>query len=453
MEERDAKVMRTIGGVDKLAARVGAVSRRAATPVAIGIGAALVAFWRIPAAARERLWSEDGAIFLTDSLGGAHVLTPYDGYLHLGPRLLAALITTTVEVGSYDIAVTVASVGIVGLICGLTWTLADGLIESRWVRLLVSAAPALLPAATAETLGNLANLHTVGLWLAFWMMLHHPMSRTSAWVWGIVGLLVGLSEIAVVLLVPLMAVDVRDRRRWPLRAGLTAGVMAQFATLVAFPRPERGGTAQWSPADLVIGFAGQAGGSLWGETGELPARLVELFGVPGVLLLAIPPLVAFVVLIVRGHVRHRILAAGLVLTSGLLWSASIIVNFFHWMAFANWGPEEWRRVALLRYAASAGLFLFALVIVACGVARSGAGRKLGAVVAIGLILVAAVQARPGHVRRSEGEPWPTQAEFERRCADDTDRTIAVEITPRLDPPAWFAYVPCEAALSGWPLTG
>jgi hypothetical protein len=412
--------------------------RRVAVPLLLWAVAAAYCWWRIPAAARNRIWAEDGVVFLQGSMVGVPPWRPYDGYLHVVPRLVSDVIVAVVPIGARDVALTTAAVVLAGLVCALTWLLTPDVIASPGVRALVALSPALLPGAAAEVIGNLANLHGFGLWLAFWMVLHRPTSRAAAIAWAVAGLLVGLTEVVVVLLVPLMVVGWRDRLRWVPRAGLLLGVLAQLVTTSLSPRPHRG-DADWSLPGLVVGFAGQAGSALWSGTVGLAARIVDQVGPAGLFLLLAPVAAALVLVLVRGDRTQRVAALGLVLLAALVWSASVVANAYP-MTFAGWSGDDWRFNGLLRYAASSGVFLFAVPLVALDLARTRGQRVCAAAAAVVVLAVALLAARPAAVVREQGPAWPTTAELAARCAAG-DRSVAVQVAP--DVSTWTVEVPCD----------
>lgn len=436
-------------------------------PLLVALVALAVGLVRTPSPVRHRLWAEDGRVFLGGALAGDGPLTSYDGYLHLVPRLLAELVVALVEPGSYDVAVKVLALGVTALVCAATWALTADLLTRWWTRALVALTPVLLPAVAVETLGNAANLHTFGLWLVPWLLLHRPSSRAASAGWALVAVLVGLSEILTVLLLPLLLVGRRDTLRWPPRVALLGALAAQVATTLTHPRPESA-RAPWDAADLAVGYLGQVGGALWSGSGAPAALLVDTAGTLGLLVLLAPTVAALGTALVLGSPTHRLLAVTFVAASVLPWSASAAVNFRPWMDFASWEPDRWRS-ALLRYAASAGMFLLALVWVAVdaaldGVAptaRTGGARarlrptvvRVAAVaVAVAVVALCVVQ-RDASPRTLNGPRWPTQEQLLARC-DAGPAEIVVPTPPRTPPGRWAATLPCDAVradrLLGYP---
>lgn len=446
-------------------------------PALVALVALAVAVVRTPSPVRHRLWAEDGRVFLGGALAGDGPLTPYDGYLHLVPRLLAELVVALVEPGSYDVAVKVLALGLTALVCAATWSLTADLLTRWWTRALVALTPVLLPAVAVETLGNAANLHTFGLWLVPWLLLHRPSSRAASAGWAVVAVLVGLSEILAGLFVPLLLVGRRDALQWPPRVALLGALAAQVATTLTHPRPESA-RAPWDAADLAVGYLGQVGGALWSGSGAPAALLVGAAGTLGLLVLLVPPVAALVATLALGSSTHRILAVTLAAASVLLWTASATVNFQPWMDFASWQPERWRS-GLLRYAASAGMFLLALVWVAVDAALDGVApaaraaeararlrpavvRAAAVAVAVAVLALCVVQ-RDASPRTLNGPRWPTQEQLLARCAAPGDGgagdaagpvELVVPTPPRTPPGRWAATLPCDAVradrLLGYP---
>lgn len=407
-------------------------------PLALGVLATAYAWWRVPVAARDRLWAEDGRNFLSGSLAGDPVWKPYAGYLHVVPRLLTDLITSVFPPGWYADAVTAASVGVLGLVCGLTYVLTDGLLERRWVRALVALAPALMPSAGVEVIGNLANLHGFFLWLAFWIMLHKPTTRVAAVVWAVLGLLSALTEIVVLVLAPLVVVGWRDRLRWVPRAAILLGGLIQF--VVSRVAPRRPHLPNWSILDVLTGFVGQTCSAVWTDTGQLASRLYDAGGPFGLMLLLVPPVLAIALLVWRGNGQHRTLAVALPVTALLVWSLSIIVNQHSWMDFASWNGVLWEH-SLVRYATTGGVYVLALLLCALDLAHG----RLQYVAAGGVVVVvlgaALGSAQATVLPREHGIPWPSQEALESQCAAAPGSTLSIPIAPHAPP--WRTRVPCS----------
>ncbi len=168
------------------------------------IAASLLLFLRKPWALHTpQLWAEDGSIFLLqDNLWGAGViLDPYNGYLHLLPRLVAWLARHLVDVAWWPAFYNGASFAVtVGLFARLASARLDLPVALKpW---LILALP--LVVGTGEVLINLTNLQ----WLSALFLVAHlfasPARRLGSHA-GDVALLVlaGLSGLFSVILLPL----------------------------------------------------------------------------------------------------------------------------------------------------------------------------------------------------------------------------------------------------------
>ena len=72
----------------------------------------------------DNLHAEDGVLFLHDWAVGGHLSLfwqPYDGYQHLIPRVLSALVSLAVPIAWWGSTVTAIACGIVGVIAALVF--------------------------------------------------------------------------------------------------------------------------------------------------------------------------------------------------------------------------------------------------------------------------------------------------------------------------------------------
>lgn len=72
--------------------------------VSIAVVAAGIMLVRLPSAALATLWAEDGSTLLSDRLtngAGADLLTPYDGSLHVVPRLVTELLVAVLPLDGF----------------------------------------------------------------------------------------------------------------------------------------------------------------------------------------------------------------------------------------------------------------------------------------------------------------------------------------------------------------
>ena len=196
----------------------------------VPLAAALLALRKPWALHTPQLWAEDGSIFLQqdDELGSRAILEPYNGYLHLLPRLIAWLASRTADVAWWP-----------AIYNGLAFVIAVGLfarLASRRVELPHKAALMLafpLVVGSGEALINVTNLQWI---TAFFLVLHlftAPAANAGqrASDLAILGV-VGLNGPFAILLLPLFAGRAwRERRRGGIDPWLALGVMGACAAV------------------------------------------------------------------------------------------------------------------------------------------------------------------------------------------------------------------------------
>ena len=217
---------------------------------------------------QPQFWAEDASIFYSQAMldGRAAVFRPYNGYLHLVPRLTAALAAAGNPLYAPTVFLATSVL--------LTLAVAAACFSPRlhlpypplWALAIV-----LVP-HTGEVFNNLTNLQWI-LALGLLLLLLAEDARTP-WQWGAdLGsiILLGLTGLFVVLWLPL--VGWRFRRRRTLASGVLAGLAAvfagiQIAALVAHPAPQLPGLSPW--ADWLRQPCQRLAGSLF-----MPAAFAE----------------------------------------------------------------------------------------------------------------------------------------------------------------------------------
>jgi hypothetical protein len=191
----------------------------------ITAAAALFALRKPWALHTPQLWAEDGSIFLVqaEQLGARAWFEPYNGYLHLLPRLVAWLANVTADVAWWPAIYN-------GCSFAVTLALFARIASSR---VMLPAKPALmltfpLVVGTGEVLINLTNLQWI---TAFFLVIHlflEPPKSAAARVYDLLVLgVVGLNGPFAAILAPLFAWRAwREKNR---DHGLTFGVVAACA--------------------------------------------------------------------------------------------------------------------------------------------------------------------------------------------------------------------------------
>ena len=211
---------------------------------ALAVLASAAAWFRLPPTTQQTVWAEDGTIFLNDAISGdpaAHLFAGYAGYLQLLPRLIADVVIRTVDIADAGVVINLVSCAVVGLGASLVYWCARDVIGARPLRLVLCSITVLAPLAPIELLGNAANLHWFFIWITLWILLYRPRTRTGAWILAIVTLIGAMSEIQLLVLVPLLLVNVRGHNVWPPRIGLAVGLVAQIITTLLSPRVAHAG--------------------------------------------------------------------------------------------------------------------------------------------------------------------------------------------------------------------
>lgn len=201
-----------------------ASSTRTAWAVALAAIALLIAHkpWALT---NPQLWAEDGCVHLLDNeqLGLRAFLTPYRGYLHTLPRLIAWLASHTVDIAHWPAFYNGTSLLVTFLLFLRLASPRCDLPGKKW--LVLSFA---LAAHTGEVFFNITNLHWI---TAFFLLLQTLLPRPVNWTQRLGDLalvfLVGLSGPFVILFLPLFAWRfVRERHADTLAPLLLAGACA-----------------------------------------------------------------------------------------------------------------------------------------------------------------------------------------------------------------------------------
>jgi hypothetical protein len=415
--------------------------REAAYSLAVGVAAAAIAWLRLDGRTRGVVWAEDG-MFLRDRLDQGPLVTlvdPYQGYLHLLPRVLVEG-AVLLPLRDYAVAVTGLCCLVAGLVAALVHTCSRDVIGTRAARVALGLVTVLVPTAAAEVLGNGANLHWFLLWLTPWVLLCRPRTWSQGWALGAVLLVVALTEIQAALFLPLLLLGLRDRRRWPMVAGLLLGLSAQVVVASTTARTPDDGTP--SLLDLAQGYGLHVFLQMWRPaTAGVGDVLVER-GWSLVVLAAVPFLVALVALVAgtRGK-DEAVLTATLLAGAVVPFLAGVALNFRSFLAFDGFGLETLAVFAPLRYAVVPSMFVLASVVVVGDrlARRPGRGGDLAAGGLLVLLLgLGLVHLDAGPTNRSESPGWSSGVDrAEERCRAGAE---AVEVPTA--PETWAVRLDC-----------
>ncbi|MEH6797086.1 MAG: hypothetical protein V7694_23450 [Rhodococcus sp. (in: high G+C Gram-positive bacteria)] len=252
-------------------------SRRGPMVCIAAIAAALFVLRGLPRMREPALFAEDGQIFLAEAHnnGASAIITPYAGYLHLIPRLIAAILeplpVTAAPVAYLWAAVIVHLIFLTpALSARLAWLLPSPVLRGGLFASLCLMAP------LWEPYGNIANLIFVaGLSLLLLVLGTDPARRVTRGA-ELAGVgLIGLSGPLVVLFLPFFGWrwwrNGRSRHSLHVAAVAAATALVQATVYLSSERSTPGG----GTLVLLAKTAGQRVGGSW-----LYGDADVLFGTP-----------------------------------------------------------------------------------------------------------------------------------------------------------------------------
>jgi hypothetical protein len=423
---------------------------------ALPLGAVLVAaavavqLLRLPGGASvNTVWAEDGRIFLAEAKGygglGA-VGHTYNGYVHLAPRLLAALISAfPLSAAAALLAILAATV--VGLVAAFVYVAArDHIPSPRW-RLALCASLVLMPVAAHESLDNIANLQWYLIAAAFWALLWRPRSPGWRVVQLALCLLAAASEPLALLLVPVAAARVvatRSLSEHTPTLGLIAGLAVQMAVGNAVP-PSDG-----HPGPLMLGrlyVVRVLTGGVVGDRGDRALFARTGWVAPALLGIAVAAA------IVAWAVWHR--RRGGVWLLGAFAVTSVL--FFAVPVYLRWLPGFVPSSTSVANLSTSSRYTVVPIFLLYGVAACALGGRWGAVRAVpvrllGAATVAVVLAacvadfQSRDTLRIDATRWDRNLAAARIQCRAPSRPPSVEVA--VAPQGWTALLPCRDVLDG-----
>jgi hypothetical protein len=396
------------------------------------MAAAVVAFARLPLAARDVIWAEDGGVFLRDAMAGRGMIgifSPYDGYLHVVPRIAAIVVVRLFRIDDYALAMNFLSCVVIAAIAMLVYHCSKAITPNRFVRICWASITILVAPAPLESLGNFANIHSYFLWLTPWLILKPAQSKLEGFVLFTVAALASLTEIVAALFLPLFAVRFKVPAVWPARSGLLAGLVVQAVVTVAHPR-SNSETYPPDPGSIVIGwFLNSSSAIVYGNSARINSG-IQSFGPWPVVLAVIPFILAFVYILLKGTKKQRLFGVILLLSSTTIWSITQVVNFRDYFDYSSFDSGRWQSFFLSRYSTVPSMFLMALLPLMARCDRS----RLRMAAATSLLVFVALQCLyffPQTTGRSGGPDWKSGVATARdACNADPSRVFApVEVAP------------------------
>lgn len=346
---------------------------------------AIITWFRVPTGHQDRVWAEDSNIFLGEALQHgpwAVLFNGYAGYQHLVPRLVLTVLEPTMDLGRYAYIVFAICSVLTGLTAAAVFWLSCDLVTWVPARVALGLATVLIPLATQETVGNLADLHTYGMWLAPWLLLYRPRAWWSSIGWALVAFLVVMTEIQAVFFVFLLLLRLRRRDRifWPVGIAFVIGSAIQVATAVTGDRQTSNGPL--SIPSTVLGWMINAVIPLVNADPVVIREWVLGTGVLVAVLILIPIVAATVVALVFGSGEQRVLTVALLLGSAAIYTGSAWANSGAWFMYAEKGLDNIGELVVnIRYGVAAGLMLVAVVFLAVSILVRRSRRRTPAAIA------------------------------------------------------------------------
>ncbi|WP_226656274.1 hypothetical protein [Leifsonia sp. LS1] len=182
-------------------------------------GTAICVF-RIPAGGLNALWAEDGNVFVTGALHGdfgSALLTPFNGYLHVVPRVVVGVLAAVIPLSVLPAAVSVSACAITAAAATLMFVVLRERLPSRIVRLSIWAAVVAMPVGDVETNGSIANAHWYLLCAMFAVLVTRWASVSWTLVTAAVVFLTITSDPLALVFTPLVLLQTFDTRTGPRR--------------------------------------------------------------------------------------------------------------------------------------------------------------------------------------------------------------------------------------------
>jgi len=413
------------------------------------VAGSVLARGRLTFEVRDSLWAEDARTFLTEriSLGPwVSIVEVYEGYLHVVPRLVTNIAFAVRPIDDFAYVVSTLSCLVVGATASLVYVLSRDLVPSRGFRVLLASVTFLLPSLPIEVLGNVANLHWLFLFLAPWLFAYRPRTWPGAAGLAIVGLLCSLTEIQMLLFVPLALLNRKHPKSMVVAIVTSAGGLIQLICTVMSPRSPNGAPKS-NFFDIVVGFVElPVLGSFEGNISRIGHTLSE-GGVVGTILATLVTITLLIVATlpaVRGRGPLRYMSISLVAGAFVLWAAAIWLNPDPRYWFTTYDVGTLGRLAATRYMVVPSMLLTsALVVAASFLYRRGSRSKLAAGVVVGVVVLSMVGSyQLDAVARTGGAQWSTSVGIAREICQGGRSSIDISATP----PSWRAVVPCPILL-------
>ncbi|WP_144022988.1 hypothetical protein [Asanoa hainanensis] len=317
--------------------------------------------------ALNSIWIEDAKRFFNGAFSNSpatHViLDPFNGYVHVGPRI-AAEFSSLFGVRWSAPVLTLIAVFLIASTAAIAFTASGRFFTQWWLRLLVAVPVVMVPVAHTQADNDIATVQFFAFYAMFWAVLWRPRTIGGKVVAILPVLYAGSCSILPVMLLPLLALRLWFVRDWVTRLmalGALAGLALQgFFTVTGRTSRDGIGDPDYNPIFLLKEYAGTAiPRALFGEkwlggpgttvTGAVAPLSIGTAAHIVLALVAWAIVAAIVLLALRRMTRpHWPLAIAAVGVGGLFFAIS--VGSFGWTQ-----PRYVIPVALLFYVALAAL--------------------------------------------------------------------------------------------------
>jgi len=419
-------------------------------PVLLAVVATATAWLRLPAAARDVIWAEDGRNFLQDALTDGPIpalAIPYSGYLHTVPRIIAGLIVTFVPVPLYAESETLGACLAAGIAAAIVFVCTVDVVPWLPGRLAIGMLTVCAPLEPREVLGNTANLHTLMLWMLFWILLYRPRDRIGAVLLAVAAFLGAVTEIQAVFLLPLIALRWRVREARLIRISLLVGIGLQLLATLLDPRGH-GSVPATSLPSVAYGYLINSVVPIWTQQKAI-GPLVAAGGFGLCVLLFVPFIAVLGLILWRGTRLQRMAAISAVALSIVVYAVSVWTTPAARYEYFSLTATQLAQLSTLRYGVLPSILILSLVPLAATVVlrrravtrrvRPFARFALVAVLQSALVISVVVHFAPQYTLRTDGPQWmPEATAVESYCARAPDSSTV----PLAETLHWSVSVQC-----------
>jgi hypothetical protein len=403
----------------------------------LGFAAALGFLLLTPAgwARLDHLWAEDGARFMVDAVtvpAFSNLVTPYGGYLHTFPRLVAELVALLpLEWTAAGFAIAAAALR--AAVALITFAASSAYLRSVPLRFALAALVVVLPAGNSEPLNNMTNLHWFLLYGLFWALLWRTAPRVPM---ALFVFLAAVTSPLVFVLTPIALLRLAVPRR-ELPIAFLTGMLAQGAVMLF---SERAPYSQDAVDPVQVLLASLLRVPVTAFTGsEQVARIYPEYGnlpIIAALVLAAVPIAAG---LRWGNPSGRLLV---VLGAGYSALAIVVCLTVNWIAVLQVQQPEVVMIGQ-RYSALPCLFLFTAIAVGLDAVPARRWERLAVVAGRSVIALAVVASIVLHLRALSpvltGIPWDESlAKARAQCAQGSQ-----DARLEHEPTDWFFMLPCR----------